>query len=82
MSSTDCDPQRYFQMLERKLDIYFQTVLQSEPSEQLNAELKGFLEAGMVLNIATKDVLDAKIKSRCDTLEAAFKPAVGAEGDA
>ena len=58
------DQQAYFRLLEQKLDNYYAAILNSEPTEQLNAELKGFLEAGMILKVTSKDVLDAMIQSR------------------
>ncbi len=64
MSDSVSDQQRYFRLLEKKLDNYYLAVLNSEPADQLNAELKGFLEAGMVLKVTSKDVLDAMIQSR------------------
>jgi hypothetical protein len=64
MSDSVSDQQRYFRLLEKKLDSYYLAVLNSEPADQLNAELKGFLEAGMVLKVTSKDVLDAMIQSR------------------
>lgn len=56
--------QHFFRLLEQKLDAYYLAVLNSEPTDVLNAELKGFLEAGMVLNVTSKDVLDAMIQAR------------------
>ena len=40
MSDLVSDQQRYFRLLEKKLDSYYLAVLNSEPAEQLNAELK------------------------------------------
>ena len=64
MTDTDSEQQRYFRILEEKLDSYYLAILNSEPAEEFKAELKGFLEAGMVLKITSKDVLDAIIQAR------------------
>ncbi len=64
MSDDEFAQQRYFRVLENKLDAYFRSILEEEPVDQLNAELKGFLEAGMILKVTSKDVLDAMIQAR------------------
>ena len=64
MNNDDGKRQSYFRILEKKLDEYFHAIVNDEPVEQLNAELKGFLEAGMVLKVTSKDVLDAMIQNR------------------
>ena len=60
--------QDYFVLLEKKLDAYFQAVIDDSPVEELNAELKGYLEAGMVMKITSKDVLDAMIQTRYQSI--------------
>lgn len=61
--------QDYFKLLEKKLDAYFQAVINDSPTEELNADLKGYLEAGMVMKITSKDVLDAKIQARYQSIK-------------
>jgi len=56
--------QNYFLLLEKKLDQYYLALLNKEPAEEFNAELKGFLEAGMVLQVTSKDVLQQIISNR------------------
>ena len=69
MNDEEIDRQRYYRALEKKLDAYFRAVLLKQPTEELNAELKGFLEAGMVLKITTRDVLDAVIQARYKSIK-------------
>jgi|GEM_PF-5296557 hypothetical protein len=64
MPDSESKQQQYFRMLDQKLDTYYLAVLNGEPADIFQAELKGFLEAGMILNVTSKDVLDAMIQAR------------------
>ena len=67
--------QRYLEALVRKLDRYFAAALAEGEVAGLKAELKGFLEAGMLSGLVEKGTLDALIRAREEALRVRFQSA-------
>ncbi len=77
--------QNYFGNLVRKLDDYYLAVLNKEPLDVLNAELKGYLEAGMILKLTSREMLQDIITERHNSILGVSdgkSPAGGSSNDA